>query len=451
MRHIISKVNAVKIIKISAVATLISLSSAIAAAELNSPELTPFGAERAADPAEGIPEWTGGLEKKPINQSGGKFHTNPFSDEKPIAVIDRANMASYEQYLSEGVKALYKSYGTYSINLYPTHRTMSAPEEVYQNTKLNTTRAKLVKDGNGIEGAIGGIPFPIPKSGIELFWNHIARWQGVYYEDTSGTAIVDVSGKFSLLREQNKVLVNYYNKNNPADLDNVLIYFVNKMLPPSRSAGEILLVHETVDQVKEPRRAWAYFAGQRRVRRAPTLAYDTPQDGYFSDEADMLNGAPDRYDWKIVGKAVKIIPYNSYELASESLKYEDILKPGHINPEHARWEKHRVWVLEANLKQGQRHIYSKRRFYIDEDSWAVVMSENYDGRGELWRVNIAHTLISYEVPTISPQLTVYHDLTNRTYTALGLKNQEKIPRDFSAAIPDEKFWTPGNLRRMGVQ
>ena len=90
----------------------------------------------------------------------------------------------------------------------------------------------------------------------------------------------------------------------------------------------------------------------------------------------MFNGAPDRYDWKLIGKKELYIPYNAYRLDSPQLKYSDIIKPGHINRDLTRYELHRVWEVEATLKTGERHIYAKRHFFIDEDTgrlqWSII-------------------------------------------------------------------------------
>ncbi|GLU37626.1 hypothetical protein Pssp01_17190 [Pseudomonas sp. NBRC 100443] len=213
-------------------------------------------------------------------------------------------------------------------------------------------------------------------------------------------------------------------------LGNILFRYMNQILPPSRNTGETLLVHETIDQVQAPRMAWNYFPGQRRVRRAPTVAYDNPVDGYVSDDADMYNGAPNRYDWKLLGSKALYVPYNNYRLNQPGLAFADILKPGHLNPDLTRWELHRVWLVEATLKPGERHVYAKRRIYLDEDSWNILMAESYDNRGQLWRVNLAFTQQAYEVPTLTTDMIVYHDLIDRDYSTLGLRSQEKNPRQY---------------------
>ena len=232
---------------------------------------------------------------------------------------------------------------------------------------------------------------------------------------------------------------------------NILFRFKQKITEPARLAGTALLVHETMDQIKQPRQAWTYNAGQRRVRRAPNVAYDAPgsaADGLrTTDDFDMYNGAPDRYTWKLKGKKEILIPYNSYKLHSDSLQYDDIIKPGHIATDVVRWEKHRVWEVEAELKDGISHVYKKRVFYIDEDSWQVSIADMYDNRDELYRVAVAYGINYYEIPTHWSTLEVYYDLNSRRYIAIGLDNQEDM-YDFQTE-QQERMYTPAALRREG--
>ncbi|WDU64058.1 DUF1329 domain-containing protein [Pseudomonas poae] len=418
-----------------------------------STDLTPFGAIRAGDPGLGISEWTGGLRKAPSGYEGaGHFEVDPYPNQRAVLVIDAKNQKAYAEHLSEGVRAMFAAYPeTFRLPVYPTERSFAAPDEIYTNTVRNALNADLNPGGNGMIHAYGGIPFPIPQSGLEAIWNHIARWQGRYFEETSTSASVRSDGSVSSLREENQLLFNYYDLSKNADnLENILFFYMNQVLPPSRSAGELLLVHETIDQTVEPRLAWNYFPGQRRVRRAPTVAYDNPVDGYVSDDADMFNGAPNRFDWTLVGRRALYVPYNNYRLGKPGTPHEQILQKGHINPDLTRWEMHRVWVVEATLKSGERHVYAKRRFYLDEDSWGILMAESYDSHGQLWRVNFAYTKQAYEVPTLTTEMIVYHDLIKREYSALGLRSLEKAPRVFNVTPPPDSYWQPANLRRMGV-
>ena len=232
-----------------------------------------------------------------------------------------------------------------------------------------------------------------------------------------------------------------------------MFFYLNQIKSPARMAGGATLVHETLDQVAEPRQAWQYSSGQRRVRRAPNLAYDSPIDESdalrTADDTDMYNGSPNRYDWTLVGKKEVYIPYNNYRLTAKGVQYKDILKPGHLDPTLTRWELHRVWVVEANLKKDARHIYSKRVFFLDEDSWQAAEVDQYDGRGDLWRVSLAYLKNYYDLPTTWSALDVYHDLQSGRYHVQNLDSEEETTLQFNLPIPADGEFTPAALRRGG--
>lgn len=413
--------------------------------------LTPMGAIKAGNADGSIPEWTGGITKPPANWQPGTIEVDPFPEDKVKFTITAANMAQYEDKLPEGLKALLKRYPTYKMNVYPTRRSASYPDRIYKETIANGSRAKLADGGNGVEGAKEGVPFPIPKEGVEAVWNHLLRYRGEATERNVGQVNPQTDGSYTLimLHEQVKYL---YQAPGGAPA-NTSLYFLQEVTSPARLAGEILLVHETINQVKEPRSAWTYNPGQRRVRRAPNVAYDNPgtaSDGLrTTDNFDVYSGAPDRYDWKLIGKKEMYVPYNSYKLHSKDTKYDDIVKPGHINQDLARYELHRVWVVEATLKQGTSHIYAKRRFYIDEDSWQILVADHLDARGEMWRVAESHPVNYYSMPTFWSTLDALYDLQSGRYTAIGLDNQE-APYKFDAKFTDADF-SPDSLRRAGVR
>jgi hypothetical protein len=418
-------------------------------------ELTPMGAIQSANKDGSIPQWTGGITKAPEGYIVGKHHVDPFPNDKIKYSITSKNVSDYKDLLTPGQIKLFETYPeTYKMNVYETRRSASYPSHVYDAVKVNSTRAELIEGGNGIKNTAVGIPFPIPKTGLEAIWNHILRYRGEGMARQGGQAAPTASGDYTYIGFNDELLIPYAVKGTtPSELEetNILFKFKQKVTEPARLAGTALLVHETMDQIKTPRQAWTYNTGQRRVRRAPNVAYDAPgsaSDGLrLTDDFDMYNGAPNRYNWTLKGKQELLIPYNDYRLHSDSLKYSEILQPGHINPELIRYEKHRVWVVEANLKESTRHTYKKRVFYIDEDSWQVAISDIYDNRDELYRVAVAHGLNYYEVPTQWSTLEVYHDFQSRRYIAMGLDNEAEM-YDFSVDL-EQKSFTPSALRREG--
>lgn len=418
--------------------------------------LTPFGAEKAGNADGTIPEWTGGLAANAGTVDSRGFLSNPFAGEKPLFTITAQNADEYKDKLTPGQLAMFKRYPeTYRMPVYTTHRSVNMPAEVVEAAKANALNTTMVQNGNGVEKFNVANAFPVPKTGLEVIWNHITRYRGGSVKRHVTQATPQTNGSYSLVYfEDEFVFPNKLKDFDASKPSNILFYFKQKVTAPSRLAGNVLLVHETLDQIKEPRMAWLYNAGQRRVRRAPQVSYDGPgtaADGLrTSDNLDMYNGAPDRYEWKLNGKKEVYISYNNYELDSPKLKYDDIIKAGHINQDLTRYELHRVWHVTATLKSGERHIYAKRDFFIDEDSWQAAAIDHYDGRGNLWRVAEAHALQYYnkQVPWYS--LEALYDLQSGRYLALGMKNEEKQAYEFGFISTSGDF-TPSALRQAGVR
>ena len=420
--------------------------------------LTPVGAEKAGNADGSIPAWTGGIPKNAGAVDSKGFLADPFASEKPLFVITAATVDKYKDKLSDGQVAMFKRYPeTYKIPVYPTHRTVNLPPEIYESIKRSALNVKPINDGNGLEGFTGNryYAFPIPKNGVEVLWNHITRYHGGNLRRIITQATPQTNGSYTPIRFEEEVAVPQLIPDmDPAKAANVLTFFKQSVTAPARLAGNVLLVHETLDQVKEPRLAWIYNAGQRRVRRAPQVAYDGPgtaSDGLrTSDNFDMFSGAPDRYDWKLVGKKEMYIPYNSYKLDQPTLKYDDIIKAGHINQDLTRYELHRVWEVVGTVKPSERHIYAKRHMYIDEDSWQVALVDHYDGRGQLWRVAEGHAQFYYNHQTPAYTVETLYDIIAGRYIALGMKNEEKssFVFGFNAKAAD---YTPAALRAEGVR
>ena len=417
--------------------------------------LTPMGAERAGNADGSIPAWQPmARTAAPVDARG--FLGNPYANEKPLFTITAQNLGQYSSRLSVGQMAMFKRYpDTYRMPVYPSHRGATVPEDVFAAIRRNATQAKLVADGNGLQDFASAVPFPLPQNGLEVIWNHITRYRGGSIKRSVIQAMPQQNGSFSPVALQEQLVFRDRIKDfDPANPGNVLFYFKQEVTAPARLAGSVLLVHETLDQVAEPRQAWLYNAGQRRVRRAPQAAYDAPgtaADGLrTSDNLDMYNGAPDRYDWQLVGKQELYIPANSYALDSPLLKYSDILKAGHINQDLARYELRRVWHVVATLKPGQRHVYAKRDFYFDEDTWQAAVIDHYDGRGQLWRVAEAHAENYYNAQVPWYAFEVLYDLQAGRYVALGMKNEEARGYQFGIEASSSEF-TPAALRQEGVR
>jgi hypothetical protein len=407
-------------------------------------ELTPVGAERGANASGTIPEWAGGLATPPASWHKGQIETNPFPEDTPLFVVTANNLDLYREKLSDGHIRMLEMYsGDFFMPVYQTRRTAAFPETVYEKSRANAVTAELLENGNGVRNTIMTSPFPIPDNGLEAIWNHILRYRGEEIAFRSGSATPQTDGSFnSVVNDYEYFLV--YSKEGAKleEIDNKIFYLKTETVSPSSLAGTITLVHETLDQIRSPRLAWRYDSGSRRLRRSPNLAYETDLPNSSSlrsvDQKDMYNGAPNQYDWVLKGKRELYVPYNAYLLHDESVKPSDVIRAGHINQSLARYELHRVWVVEAKRRTGIGHIYDRRVFYIDEDSWQILASDEYDGNGNLWRVSEAHNISYYSEPVFWTTMEMTYDLKSKRYYIDGLDNNYPA-YDFNPGFRSSEF------------
>ncbi len=415
-------------------------------------DLTPVGAERAGNKDGTIPAWDGGLTKAPAGFDAKKGYADPYATDKPLFTITAANAEQYKNKLSPGQLALLKKYPSYKIVVYPTHRSAALPQEQYDAIRKFAGTAELTSGGNGVAGSgTSSIPFPFPKAGEDVLWNHSFRWRGGGMERDASWYNVTANGSSFRVSFTDKFIfenVGYMD----VKRDNMNFVWMGYYRTPATLEGTIILVWDTIDQSKEARSGWVYNAGQRRVRRVPELCCDWAADGTdglrFTDQYDAWNGQTDRYTWKLVGKKEMYIPYNDYKLTDKSLKSADVLKPGHPNPDLVRHELHRVWVVEGTLKAGARHVVAKRTMYFDEDNWQNAAADLYDSRGQLWRFQETYAMQMYDATVPLYSGISYYDLNSGAYQMFATTFEDKRPPVFGVKGKLADF-QPDSLRRLG--
>ncbi len=415
--------------------------------------LTPFGSERAGNADGTIPAWTGGYTTVPegFDPNGYNYIPDPFADEQPVVVIDSSNMSQYANKLSEGIMTLMTKYG-FSIKVYPTHRTQAAPQEIYDNIAANVGRAQLDPAGGrlGFTGAFGGIPFPIPDvsdpyaAGAQLMWNHNSRWVGyaahfVFHTWASYNGLITQQGQFNELQDYP-----YYKKGGSLASFNGIQFRLNSDIQgPPDQVGEQVMTWETTNPYSDPNIDWELLNGQGRVRKAPEISFDTPdgfQGGVMNyDEAFGFNASLEKYDWKYLEKKELYVPYNNN--ATYALTAQELMMAHHVNPDHVRWELHRVWVVEATLHPGERNVLARRRYYFDEDTSVMTCCDAWDANDELFHVAI---LGNYVRPDLPGTIFGFHMLWNLQTDAWAITdsylNEKANPTfKFFDSLPDSDF------------
>ncbi|MBJ7538649.1 DUF1329 domain-containing protein [Marinomonas transparens] len=414
-------------------------------------DLTPFGGEKAGNADGSIPAWTGGFNDPIPGQKLGGNRLDPYADEKPLYSVTAANMDQYADKLTDGVKAMLKKYpDTYRLDVYPTHRTATAPAWVYDFTVQNALKAKL--NGDDLVGAYGGIPFPIPQNGLEAMNNHRLSWRGVSWETklnqyqitSNGNVVLTTDG---ILKNQ---MPYYFDDGSSEDFDGYFWEINLENVGPPIRAGERIVGRTNIEADKS--KSYVYLTGQRRVRKLPNACCDTPTPasaGLMSfDELSVFSGRTDLFNWKLLGKKEMLIPYNE----NRFLQYpnDQLITGSHLNPETVRWELHRVWEVEATLAEGKRHPAVRSKYYLDEDTWQAALGDRWDSNGDLWKTLWQFNYVMPDYPGTIPQTFGFYNLLSSEAYIANVMNGKEAQR-----IPVERFptstFTGQGLARQGTR
>jgi len=422
--------------------------------------LTPIGADPSANADGSIPAYTGAMKGLPAGMEYGGPGTpypDPYAGDPVLHSITANNYEDHRSFLSPGLQAMLEAYPeSFRIDVYPTHRDGAYSDKYIDRLMFNAVNAELYNGNDGIRGFTGSVAFPIPGNGAEVMWN--SRTSGPNY--TLGGTYSDIAVFSNGTRSERRSTLTseypYMNPDTPVGTleDELGVWAANVLTEvhlPVRDKGTITSVFEPYDYITNAREAWRYLPGSRRVRRAPTIGYDTPDGpgGLITvDDTLGFNGAMDRFDWVLLGKQELYVPFHNYAFDESGLSYDELLSPFHVNPDYVRYEKRRMWVVEATLAEGKRHIYGKRRFYIDEDSWNITMTENYDGRGDLWKVVLINSIYEYNVQGYVNRAMMFHELRAGAYIVIRLVN-DSDPMDYTIEPRGEAWYGPTSIRKMG--
>ena len=418
--------------------------------------LTPVGAERAGNAAGTIPAWNGGYTTVPAGYQEGQPRPDPFAAEKPRLVLTQRNFRDFADKLPEGLKHLFERHPAFRMDIYPTHRTAAAPDWVYQNIMRNATLAHAASEGiaYGIDGAVGGIPFPIPKNGYEAMWNHLLAFWGVARELHISTYVVASDGTVDRTSAYKEIadFPYYYRSATPESFGGYYFKTLHLQDAPAARVGEGYLNWQPINIKRYRFAAWRVLPGEHRVRNTPSISYDVPDpeaDGYESlDEYYIFFGGLDHYDFKILGKKEMFIPYNNNRLYTRPV--HEILGHDYANPDDLRYELHRVWVVEGTLANGKHDIIARRRLYLDEDTWMAVYSDSWDEHGKLWKFGEGTMYLMPDVPAVVIGSQFVYDFELGGYVYGFAFNGEPSAYKVTEPHPSTLF-TPASLAARAVR
>lgn len=311
-------------------------------------------------------------------------------------VISKSNVDKVKALLPPALELLIRKYAlTLKISDYTPYRPSSAYIKATNANLGKTTIRDVGKDfrKSGWSGYVAGLPFPKPKTGLEVAANFLGAYGGDdadrYYDVTwisakKGMETTEYWHWMSLRGAHRTDIAPIPAIPSFAE-DRLAGASVTVALEPYDKQGFGALYFGSLDPIDLT--GHVYVPTMRRIMRT---SFGTRGDTWnatdflYEDVAGYL-GAAEWMNWKIVERKTMLLPLISGVPLTKDIKaIYDVDHWPHWNPK-ANWQPRPVYVVEATPKVPD-YPYSRMVFLIDAETCAIAYKEAFDKKGQLWKV-----------------------------------------------------------------
>lgn len=298
-----------------------------------------------------------------------------------ILKIDKSNVDKYKDKLSPGIVAIIKDWG-HVVNVYNTVNDYAPSKEYAEATEKYKGQPRVNKQG-GLENYTAGLPFPDPKTGLEVMHNFAHKYTGDDFWWTNiELASVSSNGKTKIAKIIYKRLT-YQGRLTLGEIpnpDKVELKEISSMVYPEDIAGLTLLAVRYQNPSKGDD-GWMYIPTIRRVRRISVAQRSDTFAGtdFTWDDFRGFSAKIADFNWTLIGKKEM---YVAYHAPTNNQR----IKGNLFHPDDLRYELRNVYILDG-VNKNKDYAYGKVHVYIDPDSWAMVSNNIYDRKGLLWKYN----------------------------------------------------------------
>jgi len=245
-----------------------------------------------------------------------------------------------------------------------------------------------IADDDKLIGYVSGIPFPRPKTGLEMahnFDNHNTGDNCNAFED-----MYLINGKSRYDRKMSlEVKFLYFSGRReippvPEILPNKKNIYMATHLEYSEPASmrgsrsiHIKFKDRTLDA-----EMYSWSSTARKVTRKSTAQKESTQGGSdaSSDDQNVYDNAIPFMSYNFVGRKELLLARN---------QDVELLKKGHTEGycifNGFQRERIKTYAVECTHKN-PKYLYSKQVWYIDPETWYILYADKYDRQGTLWRV-----------------------------------------------------------------
>ncbi len=329
----------------------------------------------------------------------------------PGVAVDASNLASFIDAVPEGLAGIVGD-GGYVLETRPTF-SIDISENYKQATLEQLGKVQLGPEPGDISGFVAGRPFPEepasddPRAGEKLIWNYqygyaagdalsVDPMYWTYKHMSDGTIDRRIELEGHLLNVMGRVDTEPKPELKPNKHKILRSLYLN-VREPFELRGTQLLMHRYIDDKKRDD-AWMYLGSTRRIRR---LATGQTTDSYLGSELMIedfggYNGRISDYRWTYVRTANVLVPFYRHSELTEFATDPPPQKDGYQFVAFGgqggcfpliHWQLRKIHVLDGSPVD-EAHPVTRRRLYMDAQTFTVPYEDIYDVAGKLWKIYI---------------------------------------------------------------
>jgi hypothetical protein len=235
---------------------------------------------------------------------------------------------------------------------------------------------------------ISGIPFPNPKTGLEIAYNFDNLNHGDNSHILQDMVLVDGKARYDRKMVMDIHALYFSARREIPPVPEILpndrgIHRVSHAthLEPASMKGSRSLMIKFIDRTK-PYESWSFSSTTRKLTRLSTAQREATQGGSdtTTDDQSIYNGAISFMKYKYLGRKELLLARHQ-----DSSQFQKGHREGYCLINGFQKERINTYVLECTHKN-PNYLYSKQIWYVDPETWRTHYADKYDRQGRLWRV-----------------------------------------------------------------
>lgn len=303
--------------------------------------------------------------------------------------IDTTNIDLVREFVPESLYQIFKdpeTWGESWFDIAPYREIKPSQGDLKFTQKYEGTCS--ISSDNKLLNYISGIPFPHPKTALEMAYNIESVNHGDHRRAIQDIVIIDGKSHYDRRMVMDSRFLYFSGRREIPPLPEILpnerkIFSTMhaEYHKPASMKGTRILSIKWIDRTRDSE-SWSWSSTTRKLVRKSTAQRQSTQGGSdsSSDDTQTYNSAISFMNYKYLGrKELVLARHQDIDQIKNGHQEGYCLFNGFIR------ERVKTYVVEC-IHKNPNYLYSKQIWYVDPETWWILYADKFDRQAKLWRV-----------------------------------------------------------------